>query len=79
MDVISYNPALAHLYLPGSTSANMGIIGVAANGALSLLGTADITSGAHCVVADNRGQAWVCDPNNGQLLLVKDTLPPAGH
>jgi hypothetical protein len=79
VDVISYNPALAHLYLPGTTSATMGIIGVGAQGALVLLGTADIPSGAHCVVADNHGQAWVCDPAHGQLLLVKDTLLGAGR
>ncbi len=28
-----------------------------------------------CVVADDRHQAWVCDPGQGRLLLVDDTLP----
>ena len=38
--MIDYNPTLAHLYLPGATSATMAIVGVSATGALSLLGTA---------------------------------------
>jgi hypothetical protein len=33
--------------------------------------------GAHCATADDRGQVYVCDPENGQILLFKDSLPPA--
>jgi hypothetical protein len=77
VDVIGYSPALAHLYLPGSASANLGIVGVAGDGSLTLLGTADLALGVHCAVADNRGQVWVCDPVHGQLLLVKDSLAAA--
>ncbi len=72
VDVISYNPTLKHLYVPGASSATMGILDVSLDGKLSLLGTADTTSGAHCVTADALGNAWVCDPDHGQLLLVKD-------
>lgn len=72
VDVISYNSTLNHLYLPGASSATMGILAVSANGKLSLLGTADTASGAHCVTADDLGNAWVCDPDHGQLLLIKD-------
>ena len=79
LDVISYNPVLAHLYLPGSASSSLGIAGVGADGTLTLLGAADVALGAHCVAADNRGQAWVCDPVHGQLLLLTDTLPAAGR
>ncbi len=78
VDVIDYNPTLAHLYLPGSTSASMAIVGVSATGALSLLGTATTAAGAHCVAADNQHHAWVCDPNHGQLLRITDPFPAAG-
>ena len=78
VDVIDYNPTLAHLYLPGSTSASMAIAGVSATGALSLLGTATTAAGAHCVAADNQHHAWVCDPNHGQLLRITDPFPAAG-
>jgi len=80
VDIISYSPHLRHLYVPSSDSAKMGILDVSSDGKLSLLGLADTTDGAHCVVADNRGNAWVCDPTKGQLLLIKDpfvTTPDA--
>ena len=38
-------------------------------------GTAKTASGAHCVVADDNHQAWVCDPAHGHLLLVYDIFP----
>jgi hypothetical protein len=75
VDVISYNPMLKHLYVPGASSATMGILDVSVDGQLTLLGIADTASGAHCVTADNQGNAWVCDPEKGQLLLIKDPFP----
>jgi hypothetical protein len=46
-------------------------------GAYSLvrLGTADTNVQATCVTTDDRNNVWVCDPNNGQLLLIRDTFP----
>ena len=76
VDVISYNPKLGHLYLPAASSESMAILGVSASGELTLLGTVKTAQDAHCVTADEQGNAWVCDPSKGQLLLVKDTLPP---
>ena len=74
VDIIAYNAELGHLYLPGARSATMAILGVADSGKLSLLGTVATAAGAHCVVSDDRKQAWVCDPDHGRLLLVRDTL-----
>lgn len=76
VDVISYSTSLGHLYLPGSSSATMAILAVSPTGSLVLLGTVPTANGAHCVAADDRGQAWVCDPNHGQLLVFKDNYPP---
>src|SRR5262249_13901295 len=78
VDVIDYNPTLAHLYLPGANSATIAIVGVAATGTLSLLGTAATAAGAHCVAADTQGHAWVCDPDHGQLLRISDSFPASG-
>src|SRR5262249_20928756 len=36
VDVISYNPTLKHLYVPGASSATMGILAVSTDGKLSL-------------------------------------------
>ena len=77
-DDLRYDATLAHLYLPGATSATMAIVGVSASGTLSLLGTVATTADAHCVAADTHGAAWVCDPDHGQLLQITDPFPAAG-
>jgi len=30
------------------------------------------------VAADDRGNAYVCDPKGGRVLIISDTLPPSG-
>jgi len=75
VDVISYSPELRHLYVPGSDSATMAVLAVSAAGKLALLGTVGTTRGSHCVVADDRARAWICDQDRGQLLLYTDALP----
>jgi len=42
------------------------------------LGTIKTAEGAHCVAADDRGNAYVCDPRGGRLLIVNDTLASSG-
>jgi DNA-binding beta-propeller fold protein YncE len=54
------------------SNAVIAIASVDAAGHLSLLGTKPTIAGAHCVAADDRGNAWVCDPDDGQLLVVVD-------
>ena len=73
-DVISYNPKLSHLYFTSSKNATLSVIGVSAQGKLSLLGKAPADKRAHCVVSDDQNNIWVCDPPRGQLLRYKDTL-----
>jgi hypothetical protein len=73
VDIIAYDPGRAHLYLPGDESATMAIIGVSAKGALSILGVVPTAKDSHCVTTDEHGNAYVCDPRQGQLLVVHDT------
>jgi len=75
VDIIAYNPHLGHLYLPGGRSETMAILGVSKAGKLSLLGSVKTARAAHCVAADDRREAWVCDPGHGRLLLIADTFP----
>jgi len=74
VDIISYNPRLAHAYLPGVASGTMAIIGISHKGAAAVLSTLKTAKGAHCVASDDRGNAYVCDPNGGRLLIVKDSI-----
>jgi hypothetical protein len=78
VDIIAYDAKRAHLYLPGDESATMAIIGVSANGALSILSVVPTVKDAHCVTTDEQGTAYVCDPRAGQLLLVRDPHPASG-
>jgi DNA-binding beta-propeller fold protein YncE len=79
VDVIDYSPSLGHLYLPGQFNGTMAIAGVDASGALTLLATVPTIGGALCVIADDRGNAYVCDPDNGELLVIPDTAPRSGQ
>jgi hypothetical protein len=78
VDVIDYSPLLRHVYAPGAKSETMAIVGVDASGALSVLGTTATVPDAHCVTADHRGNAYICDPENGQLLVFADPYPASG-
>jgi len=86
LDFISYNPSLQHLYLPSSASAILVIFKVAetANGSvirttLTQLGTADTALGAGCVISDDHNNIWVCDPNHGRLILIRDIFSGSGY
>jgi hypothetical protein len=74
VDIISYNPRLVHAYLPGEASGTMAIIGISEKGAATVLATIKTAKGAHCVAADDRGNAYVCDPKGGRLIIVKDSI-----
>ena len=74
-DVMGYSPSLGHVYLAGAACACLVVVGVSAAGQLSFLGRFDATSSAHCAVADDRGHAWVCDPDGGQLWRIDDPYP----
>jgi hypothetical protein len=75
VDIIAYNPTLAHLYVPGGDSATLTIVGVSAAGKLSALGSVATAADSHCVAADDLGHAYVCDPKRGALLVVTDPFP----
>jgi len=75
VDIVAWNPALRHLYVPAGKTGQMAIAGVSAEGKLTLLGTVATAQGAHCAVADDHRQVWICDPKAGRLLVVRDTLP----
>jgi DNA-binding beta-propeller fold protein YncE len=74
-DVVGYNATLGHLYLAGTVCACLVVLGVSSSGELSFLGRFDATGSAHCAAADDRGQAWVCDPDGGRLLRIADPYP----
>jgi hypothetical protein len=75
VDIVAFNPALRHLYVPAAKTGQMAIVGVSNEGKLTLLGTVVTAQSAHCAVADDHRQVWICDPKAGRLLVVRDTLP----
>jgi hypothetical protein len=75
VDIIDYDAARRHLYVPGGKSASLAIVGVAAGGALTELGRAPSPASGHCVVADRQGRAYVCDPPGGRLMVFEDPFP----
>src|SRR5450432_3739299 len=57
VDIIAYNAALAHLYVPGGDSANLTILGVGKDGKLDVLGSIATAEDSHCVAADDAAHA----------------------
>jgi hypothetical protein len=51
------------------------VVGVSPKGELHTLRVVPTAKGAHCVAADDRAHAWVCDPVRGRLLVITDSLP----
>jgi len=72
VDVIDYAKAMGHLYVPSSSDGTVSFIGVSDSGELTLLGEGEGQEGSHCAVADDRGHAFVCDPDHGQLIVFDD-------
>ncbi|HEY4231334.1 MAG TPA: hypothetical protein VGO79_14285 [Thermoanaerobaculia bacterium] len=72
VDIIDYDRALRHLYLPGAKSASTVFLAVGEDGSLRRLRAVPSPAGAHCVVSDQAGRVYVCDPKAGRLLAVPD-------
>jgi DNA-binding beta-propeller fold protein YncE len=73
VDIIAFSAKLSHLYVPGGKAATLTVLGVGDHGELKALGTVATAEGAHCVAADEEGNAYVCDPRKGRLLLFRDS------
>jgi DNA-binding beta-propeller fold protein YncE len=75
VDIIAYNPKLAHAYLPGAKSATMAIIGIPSAGTPAVLKTVKTARGAHCAVSDDSDGVYVCDPVAGKIIAITDDAP----
>jgi DNA-binding beta-propeller fold protein YncE len=71
IDIISYSPALQRLYVPAGKSANLTVFDVAAAGTLTSLSTWPAAAHSHCVADDDHGNAFVCDPRDGNVLVYR--------
>ena len=76
VDIIAYAPNFHHAYLPGADSATMAVVAIGPDGKAAILATVPTVKGSHCVTSDDRGNAYICDPAKGQLLIFRD-LPRA--
>ena len=74
-DVMGWAPTARHVYVAGTACGCLTVLGLSREGRLDLLGRFDAPSDTHCVVADDRGHAFVCAPSEGGLRRVKDDLP----
>jgi hypothetical protein len=74
-DIVAYNAGLQHLYVPASKTGEMAIVKVYDDGRMTQIATVATAVGAHCAVADDHRQVWICDPKAGRVLVVKDSRP----
>jgi DNA-binding beta-propeller fold protein YncE len=74
-DVMGYSRTKRHAYLAGSACGCSTIMSLSPAGELAFLARFDAPGDTHCVVADDRGHAFVCAPSEGALYRLTDTLP----
>ncbi len=74
---MAYSQSLRHLYLRGDPGTPIAMLAVSDAGELTLLEQVNATSKGHCMTADDRGNLWVCDWQQGRLLRFKDSHPPS--
>ena len=79
VDIIDYDAARGHLYVPAGKSATLTILGVSAAGELAVLGSAPIAQGAHCATSDGNGRVFVGHPAKGELLVIADEYAASGR
>ena len=69
VDIIAYSPSRQQVYVPGGKSGTFARASLSDKGELKALGKPlSVASGAHCVVADPLGGAWLCDGKSGSVL-----------
>jgi DNA-binding beta-propeller fold protein YncE len=68
VDIIDFSPKTGHLYVPAARAGTLTVF----DAKLAVVKTVPVPKGAHCVVADDRGQAWVCDPDHGSLVVFSE-------
>lgn len=71
VDIIAYDDMRGRLYVPGSRLGMLTLFKVAPSGKLQALAKYRTAPGDHCVVSDDAGKAYVCDPDHGRLLVIK--------
>lgn len=75
VDIIAYDEARAHVYVPAAKSANLTILSLSPKGELAVLGTSPAASGVHSATTDGNGHVFIGDPSGGSLLVIQDEFP----
>lgn len=74
VDIIAYSSSLHHAYLPGGDSATMAVLKISPTGQPAVLTTVATAKHSHCVTIDDLNNAYICDPQKGQLLVFHDSV-----
>jgi DNA-binding beta-propeller fold protein YncE len=76
VDFPGYAPSLRHLYISSGVARKVSVIAVAADGALTLLGTVPGALDSANAVADSGGNIWVPRPHTGDVMRIADPFAP---
>lgn len=70
VDIIAYDAMDNLLYVPAAGSRMLTLLSSAPSGRLRVLAKFRTAADAHCVVSDESGHAYVCDPTHRRLLII---------
>jgi hypothetical protein len=68
VDIVAFDGE--RLFVPGGVTGTMAVVRVGEDGSLTPERRVETAKGAHCVVVDGRGGAYVCDPRAGRVLHI---------
>ena len=71
VDIVAYDPARRHLYVPSAGPGTLTVVAVAKDGTMKAVRQVNTAPHAHCVTTDGH-RAFVCDPLAGRILVVDD-------
>jgi DNA-binding beta-propeller fold protein YncE len=69
VDIIAFDAKHQRAWIPSSAAGELRSVQWA-GAAPRVLGRAKTASGSSCVISDDHGRAWVCDPKHGRMLRV---------
>ncbi len=72
VDIIAWNPHMQHLYVPAARSATLTVLALKDGKKLRSVNVVKAARGSHCVATDGMGEAYVCAPLKGRLLVYHD-------
>jgi hypothetical protein len=73
VDMIAFNANTHHLFVPSTVKGVLTVFAANKQGALTKIAQYATAVGSHCVITNGDDQAYACDPQHGQVIVIADS------